>query len=108
MKTIELYISTTKWDLLKRSIVRVEYCAVPCLLLAWLWSIYRDDRFFGGWWLFWCVVVIPVVGLALDLWRLMQTQDGGMRDVEPGAAPNGSPEASVKISNAPGGPPSMS
>lgn len=91
MKSIELYIPTTKWDLLQRSAVRIGFCAAPYFLLAWLWSVYRDGRFFHAWWYLWCVVVIPGAGLALDVWRLRQTLDRAARGVESIAAPNAGP-----------------
>jgi hypothetical protein len=108
MKTIEFYVQTTKWDLLKRSAVRVGFCAAPYFLLAWLWSVYRDDRFFHGWWFWWCVVLIPGLGLALDVWRLKQSPDGCKRLVEPGAAPNNGPATQPDNSDATEGPPSVS
>jgi hypothetical protein len=100
MKSLELYIPTRKWDLLKRGAARIGFCAVPYFLLAWVWLIYRDDRLFHGWWFIWCAVVIPAAGFALDVWRLIQTQDGGWRDVEPDAAPNGGAAAAVDNSSA--------
>ena len=74
MKSFRFYIPTTKWDLLRRSAIRIACCAVPYLLLTRLLSIFQDDGLFHGWWFFWCVVAIPGVGLALDVWRLMQAR----------------------------------
>ena len=41
MKLPKLYIPTTKKDLLRRCAVRIGFCTVPYLVLAWLWSAYR-------------------------------------------------------------------
>jgi hypothetical protein len=75
MKLPILYIPTTKTDLLRRCAVRIGFCTVPYLMLAWLWSAYRDDRLFHGFWFWWCVVLIPALGLVVDLWRLKQTRN---------------------------------
>lgn len=75
MTNLHNYVPTTKTDLLSRLAVRLGYCTLPYLALAWSWSFfYGDDRFFRGLSL-WLVVLVPVVGLALDLWRLKQTRD---------------------------------
>ena len=108
MKPVQLYIPTTKRDLFRRSAVRIGCCALAYLLLARSWSHYRDDRFFNGFWFLWCVVVIPGIGLALDVWRLTQTRDGGSKAVEPGTAPNGGPAAPVRNSGVAEGPSSVS
>jgi len=79
MKTSAFYIPTTRRDLLRRSVLRIGCCAVPYLLVACLWSVYRDDRLFHGWWFFWCIVVIPAGGFSLDLWRLLHAPDDGIR-----------------------------
>jgi|LakMenE18May11ns_1017448.scaffolds.fasta_scaffold9773589_2 hypothetical protein len=108
MNTSSLYIPTTRERLFRRSAVRIGCCAVPYILLAWLWSVYRDDRLFHGWWFFWCVVVIPVAGFLLDLWRLLRAPDGESRNVEPGAPPNAGPATQVGRSGTTEGPPSVS
>jgi hypothetical protein len=69
-------------------------------MLAWLWSVYRDDSLLHGSWFVWCVVVIPVAGFSLDLWRLLQAPDGESRNVEPGAPPNGGPTTRLGNSGA--------
>ncbi len=84
MSIRRLYIPTTKWDLLKRSAIRIGFCAVPFLLFAWLWSVYRDGRFFHGWWFWWCVVLIPGLGLSLDVWRFRHSPDDCKTRVESG------------------------
>ena len=73
MKRPKLYIPTTPTDLLRRCAVRIGFVTVPYLVLAWLWSYYRDDRLFHGFWFWLCVVVIPALGLLVDSWRLDQT-----------------------------------
>ena len=75
MKLPKLYIPTTKTDLLRRSALRIGFCTGPYLVIAWLWSSYRDDRLFHGFGFWWCVVLIPVLGFAVDLWRLKQTRN---------------------------------
>ena len=108
MTTSALYIPTSRSDLLKRSALRIGCCAVPYLVIAWLWSAYRDDRLLQGWWFFWCVVVIPVGGFLLDLWRLLQPPDGASQNVEPDAPPNGGPATPLGNSGVTEGPPSVS
>ena len=75
MKSPQLFLPTTRPDVLRRSAVRIGLCAVPYLVLAWLWSAYRDDRLFHGWGFWLCVVAIPLLGLVVDLWRLRQTRN---------------------------------
>ena len=74
MKIPSLYIPTTKADVLKGLKIRVGYCALPYLVLTLSWSFLKDDRFLSHWGFWWCVVLIPGLGLALDLWRLQQTR----------------------------------
>lgn len=108
MTTSALYIPTSRSDLLKRSALRIGCCAVPYLVVAWLWSVYRDARLLQAWWFFWCVVVIPVGGLLLDLWRLMQAPYGESQSAEPGAPPNGGPATPAANLGATDRPPSVS
>jgi hypothetical protein len=108
MKISALYIPTSRGDLVRRSALRIGWCAVPYLVIACLWSVYRDDRLLHGWWFFWCVVVISVGGLLLDLWRLLQAPDGASQNVEPGAPPNGGPAPRSGSPGATAGPPSVS
>lgn len=61
---------TTKADVWSRSVIRLAFCALPYLAIASLWAFYRDDRLFHGFGFWWCVVLIPGIGLVLDLWRL--------------------------------------
>jgi hypothetical protein len=42
------------------------------MVIALLWSRFRDDRLFSGFWFWWAVVLIPGLGLVLDLWRLQR------------------------------------
>ena len=75
MTYLHNYVPTTKTDLLSGFAVRFGCCTLPYLALAWSWSFfYGDDRFFRGLSL-WLVVLVPVFGFALDLWRLKQTRD---------------------------------
>ena len=108
MTTSALYIPTSRSDLLKRSALRIGCCAVPYLVIAWLWSAYHDDRLLQGWWFFWCVVVIPVGGFLLDLWRLLQPPDGASQNVEPDAPPNGGTATPLGNSGVTEGPPPVS
>ena len=100
VRSFRLCIPTTKRDLLRRSVVRIGFCALPFLLVAWLCSVYRDGRLLHGWWLWWCVVVIPTLGLALDTWRLWNSPGGRKTILEQVTAPNKGPAASVDNSKA--------
>jgi hypothetical protein len=105
MKTFPLYIPTTIRDLLRRSAIRIGCCALPYTVIAWLWSLYRDDRLFYGVHFFWCVVLIPGAGLALDVWRLQHRPAVGGPTGEPGASPNGGPATRPGDSAVTDGPP---
>lgn len=70
MKLSRLMIPTTKSDVWSRSTIRLAFCALPYLAIASLWAVYRDDRLFYGFGFWCCVVLIPGIGLVLDLWRL--------------------------------------
>lgn len=74
MKMPRLYVPTTKADVLKRSQIRLGYCAIPYLVFALLWLFLKDDRVLSSFWFWWCVVLIPGLGFTLDLWRLQQTR----------------------------------
>ena len=39
-----LMIPTTRVDVWRRSTVRLGFCTVPYLAIAWWWSLYRDER----------------------------------------------------------------
>jgi hypothetical protein len=69
MKFPRLLIPTTRADVWSRSAIRLAFCALPYLVIASLWAVYRDDRLFYGFGFWWCVVLIPGIGLVLDLWR---------------------------------------
>ena len=66
-------IPTTRTDVWKRSAVRLVFCAIVYLVIAWLWSLQGDNGLFHSFWFWWCIVLIPGGGLVLDLWRLRQT-----------------------------------
>lgn len=74
MSPPRFYILTKKADLVRRCATRVGFCTVPYLVLALLWSAYRDDRLLHGLGFWLCVVVIPLAGLLVDAWRLQQTR----------------------------------
>ena len=80
MKTPRLYAPTTKADVLNRSLTRLGYCAVPYLVFALLWSLLKDDRLLLSFWFWWCVALIPALGLTLDLWRLQHTRHRASTD----------------------------
>lgn len=68
-----VFTPTTKIDLLRRSAVRLGIVSVPYLVMAWLCLHYGGDgEFLHGWWFWFAVVVIPGVGLALDLCRVQR------------------------------------
>jgi hypothetical protein len=80
MKISKLHIPITRTDLLRRSAVRLGFFTLLYLVLAWLWSVYRDDRLFHGFSFWFAVVLVPGLGLAVDLWRLKQTQNSQNAD----------------------------
>jgi hypothetical protein len=73
-----LFISTSWSDIPRRSAIRIIYCALPYLGIAWWWSLSGDSTLLRGFWIWWCVAIVPVTGLALDLWRLKQTRRASM------------------------------
>lgn len=73
MNLQKLFIPTTTRDLVRRGLLRIGACSIPYLGMAWAWSACRDDRLFHGFWFWWCVVLVPALGFAVDGWRLRQT-----------------------------------
>lgn len=71
---LRVFIPTTCADLLRRTLIRILCCAVPSLLVAYVDSRINDSRFLSSFWFWWCVVLVPVAGLTLDLWRLSQAR----------------------------------
>lgn len=65
------YSPITKAELLRRSGIRIGFCTLPYLALAWLLqTLNGNDVLFHGFWFWAAVVVVPGLGLALDLSRL--------------------------------------
>jgi len=57
-------------DVVRRTGVRVGFCAVPYLLVASTLAWYGDERLIRSFWFAWCVLVIPLMGLMIDYIRL--------------------------------------
>lgn len=66
----------TKWaDVVRRSGIRVGFCALPYLLIAcWYAVAFHDDRLLRFWEFWWCVVIIPAAGFLTDVWRIQETE----------------------------------
>ncbi len=61
----------SKADLLRRSGIRLGCCTLPYLVLAsLLWALDGNDVLFRGFWFWSAVILVPGLGLALDLSRL--------------------------------------
>ncbi len=61
----------TTADVLRRSLTRILFCTLPFLIVAWLYTYYMGNTSLFQGFPFWlCVVIIPVFGLVIDLWRL--------------------------------------
>ena len=65
------HLPLTKAALLRRSGIRIGFCTLPYLALAWLLqALNGNDVLFHGFWFWAAVVIVPDLGLALDLSRL--------------------------------------
>jgi hypothetical protein len=74
-------IPISKVDVLRRSAIRLVFCTLPYLALAWLWSLKGNDVLFHGFWFWYAVVLIPGLGLAFDLarpWAAAKPNDRGV------------------------------
>lgn len=61
----------SKADLLRRSAIRLGCCTLPYLLLAfWLRAFNGNDVLFHGFWFWFAVILVPGLGLAVDVSRL--------------------------------------
>lgn len=58
----------------RRTAVRLGFCSIPYLVIAWSFAYFVDDRLIRGFWYWYMVVGIPAGGLLLDLWRLRRTR----------------------------------
>jgi hypothetical protein len=62
----------TKIDLLRRSGIRLGCCTLPYLALAWMLQEFAgNDVLFHGFWFWFAVVLVPGLGLVIDVirWR---------------------------------------
>ncbi len=74
-------VPLTKRDVLRRTAMRLGFGTVLYLLLAWAWLIIRGDNvLFHGFWFWYAVVLIPGLGLLLDMWRLKSVSKFDDRD----------------------------
>ena len=68
------FLPTSPADVLRRTATRVGYCALPFLLLASADSHWGDGRLLRSFWFTFCVFVVPLAGLAVDLRLLRRTR----------------------------------
>ena len=74
-------IPISKAELFRRSAIRLGFCTLPYLALAWLFSLKGNDFLFHGFWFWYAVVIIPGLGLAFDLarpWAIVKPNDHGV------------------------------
>ena len=64
----------TKTELIRHSTMRIGFGTLPYLALAWLLLAFTgNDVLFHGFWFWAAVVIVPGLGLALDLSRLPES-----------------------------------
>ena len=74
-------IPISKADVFRRSVIRLGFCTLPYLALAWLLSLNGNDVLFHGFWFWYAVILIPGLGLAFDLarpWATTKPNDRGV------------------------------
>jgi hypothetical protein len=57
-------------ELWRRFALRLVACALPYLIIAWIAARFGHPQLLTSVWLYWCVIIIPALGLAADVGRL--------------------------------------